>query len=209
MFSPFRFIHIWVSFLAYFIFYFLFPMVEDLDLSSVVFIFSLLLKNMSYFICVWFFLVLTFCLFVCLLWQSSGGIYYFLLVWWKGTGEDSPHSAPSKVNAWDPGKYLLIKQSPSIWASVLLFSNSSLWEQRESWWGSSVQALSPNISSRGIRLCGSWKGFTGNKEMRGPVHLNSPPWWLSPHCRAQPAFLCQKLVITVLLGPRTFSTTWA
>lgn len=46
---------------------------------------------------------------------------------------------------------------------------------------------------------GSWKGFTGNKEMRGPVHLNSPPWRSSPHCRTQPAFLCQTLVIMVLL----------
>lgn len=59
-------------------------------------------------------------------------------------------------------------------------------------------ALSPHILGSTIKLWGSRKGFPGNKQMRGPVHLNNPPWRSSPHCRTQP-FLCQMLVITVLL----------
>lgn len=49
-------------------------------------------------------------------------------------------------------------------------------------------ALSPHISGIRIKLWCSWKGFIGNKQIRGPVHLNSPPWHPCPRCRTQPAF---------------------
>ena len=60
--------------------------------------------------------------------------------------------------------------------------------------------LSLHILGIRIKLWGSQKGFTGNKQMRSPVHLDSPPRCCSPHCRTQPAFLCQMLVITALLA---------
>lgn len=63
-------------------------------------------------------------------------------------------------------------------------------------------AWSPHISGTRIKLWVSQQGFTGNKQMRDPVHLNSPPWCSSPHWGTQPAFLCQILVIMVLLASR-------
>lgn len=60
--------------------------------------------------------------------------------------------------------------------------------------------LCPHISGSRIKLWGSWKGFPGNKQLRGPVHLNGPPWFSSPHHKIQPEFLCQMLVIVVFLA---------
>lgn len=83
------------------------------------------------------------------------------------------------------------------------FSNSSLWEQRGGWGRIALGTyqLCPLTFLGGrIKLWGSRKSFTGNKLMRGPIHLSSPPRCSSPHCRTQPAFLCRMLVITVLLA---------
>lgn len=44
-----------------------------------------------------------------------------------------------------------------------------------------IWALCPHFSGSSIKLWGSQKGFTGNKQRSGPLHLSSPPWHSFPH----------------------------
>lgn len=134
----------------------------------------------------------------CLLWQSSGGKMLH-----------SPQSGGKEMERIllillpvkrDPCKYFLTKLwVPVFGAWCFSFSNSSLWEQWGHWKGL-LSHLCPHISGSRIKPWCSWKGFPGNKQLRGLVHLNSPLWFSSPHHKIQPEFLCQMLSLWCFLA---------